>query len=167
MQHGQQTQEPTLSQNYGVNDWMLCYHCIHEDFIMDTFFAMSKGRMSSRGNTCCQLFVMDKGYLYMDLMKRKGEVLQVVKSFAKEVGAPDVIISNTAREQLSQEVKHFCNLIGMMLHTLEEGTPWSNHSSSQGHEGGQLALCVLGLLSQMQCKDLQPYCTGPAQGPWD
>ena len=52
-QHGQQTQEPTLSQNYGTNDWMLCYHHIHEDFFMDTFFAMSKGGNSSRGNTCC------------------------------------------------------------------------------------------------------------------
>ena len=78
-------------------------------------------------------------------MTRKGEPLQTVKQFAKEVGAPDVIISDMTREQLSQEVKHFCNLIGMTLHTLEEGTPWSNHaelyqiderSSSQGHEGG-------------------------------
>ena len=51
----------------------------------------------------------------MVLMKRKGEVLQPVKQFAKEVGAPDMIISGMAREQLSQEVKHFCNLIGMML----------------------------------------------------
>ena len=87
---------------------------------------MTRGRKSSRGNPCCQLFVTDKGYFYMVLMKRKGEVFQVVKQFAKEVGAPDVIISNMTREQLSQEVKHFCNLIGMPLHTLEEGTPGSN-----------------------------------------
>ena len=54
----------------------------------------------------------------MVLMKRKGEVDQAVKQFAKEVGAPDGIISNMAREQLSQEVKHFCNLIEMTLRTL-------------------------------------------------
>ena len=145
MQHGQWTQEPTLSQNYGTNDMMLCYHHIHENFFMDTFFAMSRGRKSSRGNTCCQLFVTDKGYLYIVLMKRRGEALQAVKQFDEEVGAADVIISDMTMEQLSQEVKHFCNLIGMTLHTLDEGTPWSNHaelyqidegSSSQGHEGG-------------------------------
>ena len=56
-------------------------------------------------------------------IQRKGEVLQAVKQFPKEVGAPDAIISNMAREQLSQEVKHFCNLIGTMLRALEDGTP--------------------------------------------
>ena len=71
-QHGQQTQEPTLSQNYWTNDWMLCYHHIHEGFFMDTFFVTSKGGKSSRDNTCCQLLVTDKGYLYMVPMKRKG-----------------------------------------------------------------------------------------------
>ena len=75
----------------------------------------------------CQ-FVRDKGYLYVVPMKRKGEVLLVVKQFAKEVGAPDVIISNMAREQLLQEVRHFCNLIGTRLCTYEEGTPWSSHA---------------------------------------
>ena len=39
--HVQQTQEPTLSQNYGTYDWMLHYCCIHEDFFMDTFFVTS------------------------------------------------------------------------------------------------------------------------------
>ena len=122
-QHGRWTQEPTLSQNYGTNDQMLCYHCIHEDFFMDTFFVTSKDGKSSRGNTCCQLFVIDRGYLYVVLMKRKGEVLHTVKEFSKEVGSPDTIISDMAREQLLQEVKHFCSLIGLALHTLEEGTP--------------------------------------------
>ena len=39
--HGKWMQEPTLSENFGVNNWMLHYHCIHEDFFMDTFFVMS------------------------------------------------------------------------------------------------------------------------------
>ena len=58
---------------------------------------------------------MDKGYLYVDPMKCKSEV-----------AALDAIISNMAVEQISQGVKHFCGLIGTMLHTLEEGTPWTN-----------------------------------------
>ena len=48
-------------------------------------------------------------------MKRKGEVLQVIKQFTKEIGAPDAIVSNMAKEQLSQEVKHFCNQIGTTM----------------------------------------------------
>ena len=54
------TQDPTLSRNYGTNDRMLRYWHIQDYFFMDTFFATKKGGRSSRGHTCCQLFVTDK-----------------------------------------------------------------------------------------------------------
>ena len=114
-QHSVRSEDPTLSQNYGTNDCMLRYRRIKDYFFMDTFFAMSKGGKSSRGNTCCQLFVMDKGFLYVVPMKRKSEVMQAVKQFAKEVGAPDAIVCNMASEQTSAEVKQFCNTIGTTL----------------------------------------------------
>ena len=59
-------------------------------------------------------------------MKCKGEVIQAVKQFTKEIGVPDAIVSDMAKEHLSQEVKHLCSLIGTTLIALEEGTPWSN-----------------------------------------
>ena len=59
-------------------------------------------------------------------MKRKSEVLAAIKQFAKEVGAPDAIVSDMAKEQVSQDVCNFCNTIDTMLQALEEGTPWSN-----------------------------------------
>ena len=71
---------------------------------MDTFFVTKKGGTSSRGNTCCQLFVMDKGFIYVVPMKCKSEVLSAIKQFAKEVGVPDAIVSDIAREQVSQDV---------------------------------------------------------------
>ena len=52
---------------------------------MDTFFATKKGGQSSRGYTCCQLFVTDKGLIYVVPMKRKSEVLLAIKQFAKEL----------------------------------------------------------------------------------
>ena len=54
------TDDPTLSRNYSTNDRMLRYKRIKEFFFMDTFFATKKGGQSSRGHTCCQLFVTDK-----------------------------------------------------------------------------------------------------------
>ena len=54
---------------------------------MDTFFATNKGGQSSRGHTCCQLFVTDKGFIYVVPMKRKSEFLLAIKQFAKEVVA--------------------------------------------------------------------------------
>ena len=142
-QYGQCAQDPTLSQNYGTNDHMLQYQHIHEHFFMDTFFTTSKGGKSTHGNTCCQHFVMDKGYLYVVPMKCKGKVLQAIKQLTKEIGVPDAIVANMAKEQLSQEVKHFCNLIGTTLQALEEGTPWSN----------QVELYIK-LMKEAICKDM-------------
>ena len=59
-------------------------------------------------------------------MKHKSEVLSAIKQFAKEVGAPDAIVSDMAKEQISQDVGNFCNTIGTTVRALEEGTPWSN-----------------------------------------
>ena len=75
---------------------------------------------------CCQLFVTDKGFIYVIPMRRKSEVLQANKQFAKEIGVPTSIIADMAGEQISQEVRKFCNDIGTTLQALEEGTPWSN-----------------------------------------
>ena len=93
---------------------------------MDTFFATKKGGQSSRGHTCCQLFVTDKGFIYVVPMKKKSEVLLAIKQFAKEIGAPDSFVADMSGEQMSSEVKKFCNDIGTTLRSLEEGTPWSN-----------------------------------------
>ena len=118
--------DPTLSRNYGTNDRMLRYRRINEYFFMDTFFATKRGGKSSRGHTCCQLFVTDKGFVYVVPMRRKGEVLQAMKQFAKELGAPDAFVADMSGEQMSSEVKIFCNEIGSSLRALEEGTPWAN-----------------------------------------
>ena len=103
-------------------------------FFMDTFFVTrntsgkKKGRKttSERGHTCCQLFVTDKGFIYVVLMKTKKEVPQIVKQFAKEIGAPGAIICEGATEQTSGALREFCHKISTTLWVLEEGTPWSN-----------------------------------------
>ena len=93
---------------------------------MDTFFATRKSGKSSRGHTCCQLFVTDKGFVYVVPMRTKSEVLQAVKQFAKEIGAPDAIICDMSREQTSRSLRKLCGEVGTTLRVLEEGTPWAN-----------------------------------------
>ena len=88
-QGARRMENPELSRNYSTNDRMLRYKRIKDYFFMDTFFAKKKGGKSSRGHTCCQLFVTDKGFVYVVPMRKKLEVLQAVKQFAKEIGAPD------------------------------------------------------------------------------
>jgi hypothetical protein len=85
-------------------------------------------RPKDLGHTCCQLFVTDKGFVYVVPLRRKGEVLQAIKQFAKGIGAPDAFIADMSGEQMSREVKKFCNDIGTTLRASEEGTPWSNRA---------------------------------------
>ena len=82
---------------------------------MDTFFATKKGGRFSCGNTCCQLFVTDKGFVYVVPMRRKFDVLATVKQFAKEIGVPDAFVADMSGEQMLFDLMHFCNEIGTSL----------------------------------------------------
>jgi hypothetical protein len=125
-EHNKRTDDPKLSRNHGTNDRMLRHKRIDEHFFMDTFFATSKAGKSSRGHTCCQLFVTDKGFTCVAPMKSKSEALQAAKQFAKEIGAPDATICDHSGEQTSIALKRFCQEIGATLKVLEEGIPWAN-----------------------------------------
>ena len=56
----------------------------------------------------------------MKPMKRKSEVLLAIKQSAKEVGAPDSFVADMSGEQMSSEVKKFCNDIGTTSRVFEE-----------------------------------------------
>ena len=51
-----------LSRQIITNDRMLRYKIIQSTFFLDTMFAPPKAR-SPRENSCCQVFVSDKGYV--------------------------------------------------------------------------------------------------------
>ena len=143
-QSAQRTDNPSLSRNYRTNDRMLRYKRIREFFFMDTFFATKKAGTSTRGHTCCQLFVTDKGFVYVVPMHSKKEVLQAVKQFAKEIGAPEALVCDPAREQLSQPLRQFCSDIGTTLRALEENTPWANRAE-----------LYIGLIKEATRKDMK------------
>ena len=75
--------DPVLSRNCATNDRMLSYKWIKVFFSLDTSFATKKGRQSSRRHTCCQLFVTDKGFIYVIPMKTKSEVFLAIKQLLK------------------------------------------------------------------------------------
>ena len=60
-------------------------------------------------------------------MKSKLEVLNAVKQFAKEIGAPDTLILDAAGDQTSQDMRKFCAEMDTTLQYLEEVTPWENN----------------------------------------
>ena len=56
--------DSTLSKNMSTNDRMLRYRRINSFFFTDTLFATKKAK-STWKNTCMQLFVSDKGFVYV------------------------------------------------------------------------------------------------------
>jgi hypothetical protein len=99
--------DSSLSRNVGTNDRAVRYRKIKSFFFMDTLFVTAAAK-SSRGNICAQLFVSDKGFVAFYSMKKQQEVYLAVKKFAKEVGAPDVLVCDPHPAQIKREVREFC-----------------------------------------------------------
>ena len=117
----------TLSKQYSTNDRMLRYRRINSVFYTDTFFVTAKGK-STRGNKCAQIFVSDKGYVAIYPMKSKGEFLDALKLFCKEVGVPLTMVMDPSGEQTSSAVKAFCHKVGTTYKFLQEATQWANRA---------------------------------------
>jgi hypothetical protein len=91
--------DSSLSKNIGTNDRAVRYRKIKSFFFMDTVFVTSAAK-SLKGNICAQLFVADRGFVAFYPMKKQQEVHLVVKQFAKEVGAPEVLVCDPHPAQI-------------------------------------------------------------------
>ena len=69
-----------------------------------------------------QIFVSDKGYVFIAAMKSVSEFPKALKMFDKEVGVPEAIISYYHKYHNSKEVRKFCHKIGTTLRVLEGST---------------------------------------------
>ena len=116
-----------LSRNFGTNDCMLQYRRIKTYFFTDTFFVTKKAA-SSRGYTCMQIFVSDEGYVFIAAMKSVSEFPNALKMFAKEVGVPEAIISESHKFHKLKEVQQFCHKLGTTIRVLEGSTQWANRA---------------------------------------
>ena len=122
-----QDPDSLLSCNARTNDWAVRYWRINSKFFTDTLFA-TKMAKSLRGNTCAQIFVSDKDFIALYPMKKEAEYFLALKEFSKDVGAPDVLVCDSAKTQKKREVKDFCTQIGTTLNILEAETQWANRS---------------------------------------
>ena len=82
---------------------MLRYKQIDQCFFTDTFEAKKK-HISTRGYRYCQLFVSDKGFVYVVFMRTKGEFINALELFAKEVGVPTQGLVSDPSGQGSSEI---------------------------------------------------------------
>ena len=131
-----------MSRNISTNDCMLRYRRLQSVFFTDTMFALK--HRSTRGNICCQIFVSDKGFVSVYLMKSQKEFPTALHWFCKQVGIPDSLVADGHKSLQSGEVRRFCDQVGMTLRILEAHTPWAN-----------CAELYIGILKEATRKDLR------------
>ena len=127
-QYIKRSKNPSLHRRYSSNDRMLRYTHLREYFYMDTMFASQKSGPTTRGNTCLQLFVTDKGFVFVCPMKQKAHLHYALKLFFKKVGVPDAIICDRGGEQIGGESKKIIQDSGTVIRQIEPKTPWSNRA---------------------------------------
>ena len=131
-----------MSRQFTTNDRMLRYRRLQSAFFTDTMFATPKAK-STRGFTCCQVFVSDKGFVSVYPMKSQEEFQTALHWFCKQVGVPVSLIVDAHRAQMSKGVRRFCDQVGTTLRILEKGTPWANRAE-----------LYIGLLKEAVRKDM-------------
>ena len=67
-----------------------------------------------------QLFLLDKGYIFVMETKSAIELPSALRIFSKEVGVPIYLIVDPHNSNKSNEVRKFCHKIGTNLRFLEE-----------------------------------------------
>jgi hypothetical protein len=127
-QRCKRVKDPTLNRRYSSNDRMLRYKHISEFFYMDTFYATKKAGPTTRGNTCCQIFVTDKGFVWPCPMRKESDVHHAVRLFFKEIGVPDAIICDNAKAQVLGKTQELCRMAGTLIRQIEPHSPWANRA---------------------------------------
>ena len=61
-------------------------------------------------------------------MKLQRDYPAALRQFAKDVGAPEILVCDPHPSHKSFELKDFCNKIGTTLKILEQGTQWANRA---------------------------------------
>jgi hypothetical protein len=96
--------DSSLSRNIGTNDRAVRYDHIKLCFYTDTLFVTGAAK-SSHGNICAQLFFLDRGYVAIYPMQYQRDYFLALKQFAKDVGAPDVLVCDPHLTQKQRKVK--------------------------------------------------------------
>ena len=79
---------------------------------------------STQGNTRCQVFVSDKGFVAVYPMHSQEQFPTDFHWLWKQIGVPYSLVVDGHRDQTSNEVKQFCDQVDTTLKILETGTHW-------------------------------------------
>jgi hypothetical protein len=111
---------------------MLRYNQLKCRFYLDTFFSQKKSIFL--GNTCGQLFVAPFGFTKFVPIKSKGEAHLALQELFHDVGIPQHIHTDGAKEMVLGNWKKTCNEYGIKMSQTEKSSPWQNKTEIEIRE---------------------------------
>jgi hypothetical protein len=93
--------------------------CLH----LDTFFL---NVTSTHGNKCGQLFATDFGYIKFVPMASKSEAGYALQEVIREIGIPNQIHTDGAKELTQGRWRDFCRDANILTTQTESNSPWQN-----------------------------------------
>ena len=99
------------------------------DFASDTFMS---NVTSTRGNKYIQLFVNRGGYVKAYPMQRKGQANEALDKFLLEVGLPNSLLTDGAKELTKSAWGKLCRKHKIPQRTTEPHCPWQNFAEPSG-----------------------------------
>src|SRR6056300_1312548 len=127
-QLGRYSANTKLTRELTTSDRALRYkRYVDHVFFTDTLQVTGKAK-STRGYTHVQVYVSDKGYIFIHFMTgtNQKEYLQALKAFCREVGVPETLVCDPHPTQHSREVKNYLAEVGTRLKVLERSTQWAD-----------------------------------------
>jgi hypothetical protein len=120
-----------IERRYRTKNQMLRYNRLNCTFYSDTFFS---NKMSLLGNKCGQLFVTDFGYSKFVPMKAKSEAGLALHEMIRDVGIPNHIHTDGAKELTLGKWKEICRDTNIKMTQTEKESPWQNRTEIEIRE---------------------------------
>ena len=113
-----------LSRRYRTNTHMMYYRRLDTTFYSDTMFSKVK---SLKGNTCSQVFVANI-FVQVQPMPTKSEAGRLLRVFAEDVGVPNYIVVDGAKEKTGPNSAFMQTVrqLKMKIRNTEPYSPWQN-----------------------------------------
>jgi hypothetical protein len=116
---------PSLEARFRTNDRQLRYRRLKTALYTDTMFAST---VSTRGNTCAQVFVNDLEWVRSFPLGRKGDAHTCLDLLFPEDGVPNIMIMDDAKELTGGAFRSKCRQAGCYSKELEPYSPWMNRA---------------------------------------
>ena len=120
-----------VERRYRTRQNQLRFPTLGTKFYSDTMFSSEP---SCRNFTCAQVFSDGKGFTRFYPMERKREAGEKLYRFVTDVGIPQELITDGAKEETESRWKDVCKEFRIISRTTEPYSPWQNRAEAEIRE---------------------------------